>query len=33
LQPNNVRIYIAVLIVAVYSVNIFGQKSGFVVVC
>jgi amino acid permease len=26
LQPNHVAIYVAVLIIAVYSVNLFGDK-------
>ena len=32
-QPNSILIYIAILIVAVYGVNILGQKSVFVIVC
>jgi len=31
-QPNHVSIYVAVLIVAVYSVNLFGTRYGLVVV-
>ena len=32
LQPNHVAIYVAVLIIAVYSVNLFGTRYGMVVV-
>jgi hypothetical protein len=32
LQPNHVAIYVAVLIVAVYSVNLFGTRYGLTIV-